>query len=215
MAFPTTNNTETDLSSVNSILGAIGQAPVSRLCHESPDGELTFINPEIAFVYQILQEVNTDVQNEGWTFNRESHYPIQTDSNQEIVVPENMLRIDLYEGQVYRWRDTTVRNGKLYNKQTHSFKFENDTYSCDITWKFPFEELPSVFQRYITLRASARAATQLVANPQLVELLSIQEQQARSSCLEYECDMGDWSYFGTPDSAAYRPFQPFKALARW
>ena len=31
MAYPTTYNTETELSSVNAILAAIGQAPVSRL----------------------------------------------------------------------------------------------------------------------------------------------------------------------------------------
>ena len=56
--------TETDLSSVNSILGSIGQAPVSRI-YNKVDGELVYINPEIAFVHQILKEVDTDVQNEG------------------------------------------------------------------------------------------------------------------------------------------------------
>ena len=69
MAFPTTYDTETELSSVNSILGAIGQAPVTRLCHEQ-NGELVFINPEISFAYNLLMEVSTDVQNEGWVFIR-------------------------------------------------------------------------------------------------------------------------------------------------
>ena len=43
--FPTTFDTETELSSINSILGSIGQAPVTTLDYE---------NPEIALVYRVL-----------------------------------------------------------------------------------------------------------------------------------------------------------------
>ena len=69
----------------------------------------------------------------------------------------------------------------------------------NIVWKWEYEELPSVFKRYITLRASGRAATQLVTNPQLVQLLATQESQARAACMEYECNQGDHTFFGTPD----------------
>ena len=62
MAIPTTVDTDTELSAVNSILGAIGQSPVTTLNYE---------NPEIGFIYNILTEVNKDVQNEGWIFNTE------------------------------------------------------------------------------------------------------------------------------------------------
>jgi len=57
-------STETELSSVNSILGSIGQAPVSRI-YEDVNGELEYINPEIAFIHNLLMEVTSDVQNEG------------------------------------------------------------------------------------------------------------------------------------------------------
>ena len=62
-----TIDTDTELSAVNSILGSIGQAPVTDL-------DLTGNpNPEISFIYNILTEVNKDVQNEGWHFNTEYH----------------------------------------------------------------------------------------------------------------------------------------------
>ena len=73
-----TSITETELSSVNSILGAIGQAPISRI-YNNTDGELTYVNPEISFIHQILMEVNKDVQNEGWVFNTEQCYPLKPD----------------------------------------------------------------------------------------------------------------------------------------
>ena len=212
MAFPTTYDTETELSSVNSILGAIGQAPVTRLCHEQ-NGELVFINPEISFAYNLLMEVNVDVQNEGWVFNREEHYTLLPDNDKEFNIPANVLRMDVSEGQVYRTTDVVKRNGKLYDKLHHTYEFENPL-DFDITWKFPYEDLPSVFKRYITLRASVRAATQLVSNPQLVQLLQVQEAQARAACMEYECEQGDHTFFGTPDNTAYRAYQPYRTLAR-
>ena len=60
-------NTDTELSAVNSILGSIGQAPITSL-------NLTNLgNPEIALVHNLLMEVTKDVQNEGWHFNKEDN----------------------------------------------------------------------------------------------------------------------------------------------
>ena len=54
----------------------------------------------------------------------------------------------------------------------------------------------------------------MIANPQLVQLLATQEQQARAACMEYECNQADVSFFGTPDGTSYRPFQPYHGLRR-
>jgi len=53
-----------ELSAVNAILGAIGQAPVTNL---------NFQNPEIGLIYDIFKQCNVDVQQEGWHFNSEDH----------------------------------------------------------------------------------------------------------------------------------------------
>ena len=206
--------TETELSSVNSILAAIGQAPISRIYNKT-DGKLTYINPEISFIHQILMEVNSDVQNEGWVFNTEYHYPLTPDSKGEIHVPENVLRLDMSDNSTYRTTNFVLRKGKLYDKYNHTFIYEPTVaFHFDVTWKWEYEELPSVFKRYITLRSSGRAATQLVTNPQLVQLLGQQEAQARAACMEYECNQADASFFGTPEGTVYRTFQPYRALAR-
>ena len=205
-------STETELSSVNSILGAIGQSPVSRI-YNNTNGELSYVNPEIAFIHQLLKEVDVDVQNEGWQYNTEFNYEMLPNNDNEINIPSDVLRLDVTAGQIYRTTDVVRRNGKLYDRQNHTYKFSRPV-RLDYTWKLPFDELPSVFQRYITLRASGRAATQLVANPQLVELLATQEAQARAACMEYECNQGDHTFFGTPPGTAYRSYQPYRTLAR-
>ena len=204
MAFPTTFDTDTELSSVNSILGALGQSPVTTL---------DYTNPEISFVYNLLAEVNKDVQNEGWVFNRENHYPLKPDDNNEIKFPDNVLRLDVYENDVYKTSNVIRRDGKLYDKARHSYEFTQPI-EADIVWLFPFEDLPSVFKRYVTYRACVRAATQMVANPQLMQMLVGQEAYSRSACIEYECNQGDYTMFGTPEGTSYRPYQPYRTLNR-
>lgn len=201
---PTTFEYDTELSAVNSILASIGQAPIT---------ELQYRNPQNSFAYNLLQECNRDVQSEGWVYNTERNYPLIPTETNEIPVPENILRMDVSENAVYRTTDVVQRNGRLYDKLHHTFEF-SDTMYMDITWLFEFEDLPSVFQRYITAKASTRAATQMVGNPQLTQLLQQQEAFARAACVEYECNQGDYTMFGTPDNTAYRPYQPYRALNR-
>ena len=212
MPAPTTYTTETELSSVNSILGAIGQSPITRIYQKVQD-ELEYVNPEVAFVHQLLMETNVDVQNEGWVFNRENDYPLEPNSDQEIIIPPNVLRMDISFGQVVRDTDVVRRDGKLYDKLNHTYKFK-DSIRTDITWVFPYDDLPSVFKRYITFRASVRAAIQLVANQELTQLLTKQQDQARAACVEYECNQGDYTFFGTPPYTAYHSYQPYRTLAR-
>ena len=206
-------NTETELSSVNSILGAIGQSPVTAL---------DFTNPEISYAYQLLMECNLDTQNEGWVFNTEQDYPIALQPDNTITIPPNVLRMDQFDNLDIKRTDVVIRsrNGekKLYDKFNHPYQFKpfgnTNTFRAEIIWLFPYEDLPSVFQRYITIRASVRAATQMVTNPQLAKMLESQEAYSRAACMEYECNQADASMFGLPDGSSYRSYKPFHALRR-
>ena len=196
--------TDTELSAVNSILGSIGQSPITTL---------NFQNPEISFIYNILTEVTKDVLNEGWHFNTEEHLPFTPDSNKNILIPSNCLRFDLHEGQVSRSKDLVTRNGKLYDKVNHTDEFDGELL-LDVVYLFSFNDIPSVFQRFIIAKASTRAAAQLVTNTELVQLLQQQEALSRASVMEYECEQGDHSFMGWPENSSYRSYQPYKSLIR-
>ncbi len=212
----TTVDLDTELSAVNSILGSIGQSPVTSLgLPDSGTGDtINFQNPEIAFIYNILTEVNKDVQNEGWHFNTEYHITKTLDVAGEISVPSDALRYDFFNEGIDKTFDVVNRNGKLYDLVDHSSTFDSGTYYLDIVRLYPFTDLPNAFQRYITYRASSRSAAQLVSNPQLVQLLQTQEAQARAVCLEYECNQANHSFFGSPHDTNYRNYQPYHALKR-
>ena len=211
--------TDTELSAVNSILGSIGQSPVTTLgtltttVSSTDEVANTYANPQIAMIHGLLMEATKDVQNEGWHFNKEDHVKRSPDSNGNFLIPTNYLRYDVHEGLYDKTKDVVKRNGKLYDNVTHTDVFTDDLY-FDITYLFSFNDIPPVFQRYIIARASVRAATQLVSNPDLVKLLQLEEAQTRASVVEYDCEQGDHTFFGFPHESNYRSYQPYKALIR-
>ena len=158
---PTTVDLDTELSAVNTILGSIGQSPISVLDYD---------NPEIAFIYNLLKETNQDVQNEGWHFNTENHIK-EPVSNDEIIIDASYIRIDNADEwdktrNFVRRKDTADGLWKIYDKVNHTFKFPDDDYFyVNVVKLYNFEDIPAPFQRYITYKAAGRAAVQLVRQP--------------------------------------------------
>ena len=210
-ATPTTVDTDTELSAVNSILGAIGQSPVSQL---------DYANPEISFIYNILKESNIDVQTEGWTFNIEYHIKENVNaSDNKIIIESDVIRIDNTD-EWDRTRDFVRRKDtdgiwKLYDRVNHTFEYPDDDYFyVNKVRLLKFEDIPAPFQRYIVYKACGRAAVQLVSNANLQKMLSTFETQARAAALEYECNQGDHNFMGWPDESAYQSYKPYRALRR-
>ena len=218
----TTIDLDTELSAVNAILGAIGQAPVTNLGNvvdatgSQIDGVSAYDNPEIAFIYNLLRDATVDVQSEGWHFNTEKHVPFTPDGNKQIVIGDDIIRIDVSEPWSKKTTNVVRRGGFLYNKMTHKDNDWEGDINLDVVRLYTFEDLPLPFRRFITYRASRMAATQLVANPQLVQLLGAQEQQARASLMEYECNQGNHSMFNFPENSTYQTYQTYRPhLDRW
>ena len=207
MTFPTTNATQ-ELSAVNEILASVGQSPVTTLDQT---------NPDVAIAYNTLLQVSREVQAEGWTFNKEYHLVFTPDVNNEILIPNNILQIDLSETSANIEKDSVVRSGKLYDRFNHTYEFTDDKVYCDVIWLFDWIDIPKPIQAFITARASSVVSSRIVGDTSQYQILQQNEAYTRAMAVEYECNQADFSYFGKPDEAAkssYIPFQPFKALYR-
>ena len=77
---------DTELSAVNSILGAIGQSPLTQL---------NFDNPEVQFLYNLLRDSNVDTQSEGWHFNTEYHVDFPADVDGHIKISADIISLSL------------------------------------------------------------------------------------------------------------------------
>ena len=204
MAIPTTNSAE-ELPAVNQILSSVGQAPVTTLDQT---------NPDVAIAYDTLTQVSREVQSEGWTFNKEFHYPFTPDNNNEIAIPSNILQIDLDRDGGYTDKSIIRRNGKLYDKQSHSYTFTEEV-ECDVVWLFDWVDLPRPIQDYITARATCQVVQKIVGDPNLYKLCQEKEGYTRAMALEYECNQGKFTFFGQPsDGNNYISYKPYKALQR-
>ena len=204
MPIPTTNATD-ELPAVNQILASVGQAPVTTLDQT---------NPDVAIVYDTLLQVSKEVQAEGWTFNKEFAYKLIPDANDEIIIPNNILQIDLTDD--YQDKDAVRRGGKLYERVEHTFKWtDSEDYEFDIVWWFDWVDLPIPIQDYIVSKAATISAQRIVGDQQLVASLQQREMLSRANAMEYECNQGDFTFFGHPHGSTYKTsYKPYKALER-
>ena len=208
MAFPTTNATE-ELPAVNEILASVGQAPVTTLDQT---------NPDVAIAYDTLLNVSREVQSEGWLFNTEEYYPMTPDANGEIVIANNILQIDLHDEKDNSY-ETVRRSGKLYEKINHTYDWTTltgwDTVRCDIVWLFDWVDLPRPIQDYIVAKAATIVSTRIVGDPQIFRILQAKEMDNRAKALEYECNQGDYTFFGHKrGEKVYDSYKPYQALYR-
>ena len=205
MAFPTTNAAE-ELPAVNEILASVGQAPVTTLDQT---------NPDVAIAYDTLTNVSREVQAEGWTFNTEEFYELTPDGNGEIVIANNILQLDLHDEKGNQY-ETVRRNGKLYDKVNHTYDWSTwEKVACDVVWLFDWVDLPRPIQDYIVARAAAIVSSRIVGDAQQYQILSQKEQWNRAQAMEYECNQGDYTFFGHQrGKKVYDSYKPYQALYR-
>jgi hypothetical protein len=206
MTFPT-SLVATELAAVNQILGAVGQAPVTTLDDT---------NPDVAIAYDSLITVSREIQGEGWSFNKEYEYPFTPNNDDQIVIPVNVLGIDLSDLPENKGIDSVVREGKLYNKTNHTYEWTDfSPVYCDVVWGFDFADIPQPIRDFIVARASSSACIKMVGDATLYQMLSQREAISRAAAMEFDCNEGDYSIFGFPNgSNFYTSYQPYRTLAR-
>ena len=176
----------------------------------------TQTNPDVAIALSTLREVSREIQAEGWSFNKEYDYPLTPDSNNEILIPNNVLQIDLNQNYPINMnRDSVNRGGKLYDRTAHSYKWDDETVYVDITWYFDWENIPTPIQAFIVARAASIVSSRIIGDTNQYQMLQQKEAFARSMALEYECNQGDYTFFGHPQGQNYyQSYQPYHTLYR-
>jgi len=204
MPYPTTNAAE-ELPAVNQILASVGQAPVTTLDQT---------NPDVAIAYDTLLQVSREVQAEGWSFNTEENIKEIPDSNGHISYPANVLQMDLtYNSSNYN-KDVIKKSGKLYDKIEHTDVWTGDVYVDKLFW-YDWIDLPTVMQDYIVAKSAVVVSSRIVGDSNQYQMLQQREAFCRAAVMEYECNQGDYTFFGHPRGQNYyNSYQPYHALYR-
>ena len=198
-----------DLPAINEILSSVGQAPVTSLDET---------NPDVAITFRTLEQVSREVQAEGWTFNTEFDVTKQTASDGSYTIPSDMLQVDLTQNPNSFDKSVVRRNGKLYDRYNHTEDLtngESGDIRLDIVYKFDWTDVPVPIQDYIIARAATIVSSKIVGDGQQYQMLQQKEMQCRALALEYECNQGDYTFFGHPTGRNYyKSYQPYHALYR-
>lgn len=176
----------------------------------------TQTNPDVAIALDTLREVSREVQSEGWTFNTEFDYKITPDSNDEILIADDVIQMDLNRNRTENIdKEAVFRGGKLYEKRNHTYKWTAETVYVDITWYFEWENLPAPIQNHIVARAAAIVSSRIIGDANQYQILQQKELSTKAQAMEYECNQGDYTFFGTPEGGNfYKPYKPFHTLQR-
>jgi len=108
-----------------------------------------------------------------------------------------------------------LRPGRLlYDRTNHTSDWDEPVY-CDVLRLYDWIDLPIPIKDYIVARAASIVSSRIVGDGQQYQMLQQREAYTRAMALEYECNQGDYTFFGHPRGANYyNSYEPYKALYR-
>ena len=173
----------TKLEAVNIILDAIGETPVSSLESGLPDAEAAETK---------LNEINKTVQAKGWHQNTENKLKLMPDSNKNIIVPANYLRVDTTgTSQATNVSVRTYQNkSMLYDVKNQRFTFENDLYA-DVIILLAFSDLTLELANYIAYRTARKFQEAQMQSTTLDAFTVRAEMEAYAALMDSETENED------------------------
>lgn len=172
--------TETD--SVNQMLEVIGQlVPVD-------DAETSDLL-EAQSALKRLRLVSKEVQERGWSWNTEVYEQwTPTDSGGVATLSEDILKIDSDEA------DIVQRGTKLFDRSTNSSAFTGAIPKVTLVRHLPFNELPSVAQSFITIKAARQFQKRFVGSSEIDGFTQDDEGRALVTLEQSELENADHNY---------------------
>lgn len=173
-----------ELEAVNTILGVIGESPVSTLENiEAADA---------AIALNVLREVSRRVQKKGWHWNTELDMTVTPNGSDNIVLATNILRIDSTDCAGFGPGDIIERGGRLYNRKTSSYEFEQ-AFKVNAVVLLPFDEIPEAARDYISIRAARTYQQRQLGSVTLNNFSEKEEKDALVTLEEAEADTADFN----------------------
>jgi hypothetical protein len=195
------------LEAVNTVLAAIGEAPVQKLENQTL-GE--------AFVaQQAILEVHKEGQTRGWGWNTDRQYEFLVNEDDELWLPANVVR---WVPDRYMWGNRLQQRGqRIWDGELHTFKLGPaiPSVEADVVWLLSWDECPEQFNRWATTRAGRVMGARVLGNDSLVGFTLKDEQDAMAELQRMETENENYNMLTS--GQLYRPvptFSPARGLLR-
>ncbi len=144
------------------MLMSVGEAPVNTLNNPGVDVQIAI---------NTLEEIDREVQNMGWFFNRgeRTFYP---SADNTITMPSDLLRWYGLKGTQY-----TLKAGKLFDFENNTNEFTSKV-TLTVVEMQDFDDLPEAAKRFIAVRAARVYADRVLGDNATSAYTRQDEQQA-------------------------------------
>lgn len=171
----------TELDAVNEMLSAIGSSPVNTLDIDN--------NVDVINALRLLRATSLEVQSKGWDFNIEENVSLKPDFEKGLVpCPPEFIR---YQATGYK---LIQRNGYFFDTLSQTDIFP-DGLTVNLVRLIDFQELPQIFRKYITVRASRVFQARYLGSAELDTHLNIEENLAYADIVDYDLTSGNYNVY--------------------
>lgn len=168
------------LEAVNILLAVIGEQPVNTL-------ETQQI-VEASMAERTLLEFHKEGQVNGWSWNSEQAYEFAKDSNNEIVVPTNVVS---WATDAYEWAGRfQLRGQRVYDRENRTYSLGSDVESlkADVVFLLSWDESPEAFNRWVTIRSARVFSGRVLGDSSSFKYTAMDEQAALTALQSVELD---------------------------
>jgi len=197
MANPTLT---TKLEAINSMLSAIGQASVSALG----------TGADATMAEQIFDEVNIEVQNEGWKFNTHT-VDLTADGGGHIDLDSNVARADVPRKAISsttgKLKDYVMLGDPSDSDQMKLYDLTNDTFAVttaagvlkdvELVYLYDFILLPEAVRNYIKIKATRIFQDRMVGSTKHARYTREDELRSRARLQREQSEQGDFNVLNT------------------
>lgn len=185
-----------ELDAVNTMLEAIGEAPVNSLSGTLP--------ADVSIAKARLTKVRRQVLSKGYNFNTERDVTTSRDGSNNVVIPSTALKVEL------TYADSTIdvvqRGTRLYDKKNHTYVFAAAP-KLDITYLLTWDELPEQARAYIALRAARIFQAGTVGSRELDGFTARDEAMALADLEEADVDSSNPNIFDSVDMQRFYSYR--------
>ena len=170
-----------ELSAVNIMLGVIGESPINSLA------SISGVSDAVTAL-QVLNEISTTVQTEGWAFNTEKNWTFLPDATGTLALPDNILQVDPVNTSL----QVVQRGNRLYDLKNHTYTF-TESLALDCVLLFEFNDLPQAARYYIAVRAARVFQARTVGADALNGFTKADEALARVAVKNFDTSTGGYN----------------------
>jgi hypothetical protein len=190
----------TKLQAVNTLLSIVGEAPLNSL---TPP-----LTGDAALAERVLEEVSTEVQGEGWSWNTMVYDNIPLDANGHSTLPSNTLALR-FNPISYPSQRFVLRGIKLFDRVKNTYDLRGSLgvaltgsttdLIAQLIEELAWDDVPETGKRYITIRAARQFSNRLISSSTIESYTADDEEKALQTLRRTEDMAQNHNFISGPD----------------